>query len=102
METKTLENIKKQCALRGMTIASLERRLDYSNGSIAKAKTLPSDRLYEISKFFGVTMEYMMFCGTDTPFEADSYIVAMYESLNEEGRQILEDYAEFLQTKYGE
>lgn len=56
----TLEIIKNLCETRGISVSALERELGFSNGSIAKVKVLPSDRLYSISKFFGVTMEYLI------------------------------------------
>ncbi|MCI7739332.1 MAG: helix-turn-helix domain-containing protein [Lachnospiraceae bacterium] len=56
----SLEIIKKLCDEKEMSISTLEKELGYSNGSLSKAKRLPSDRIYEISKYFGVTMEYLM------------------------------------------
>lgn len=56
----TLENIKSLCLKEGITISSLEKEMGYSNGSLSKAKSIPSDRILELSKRFGVTMEYLM------------------------------------------
>ena len=55
-----LERIKELCKTKGISITSLELDLDYSNGSLAKAKDIPSSRILEISKYFGVSMDYLM------------------------------------------
>lgn len=56
----TLDTIRKLCTERGVSIKSLEKELGYSNGSLAKAKVIPSDRVMEIAQYFGVSMEYLM------------------------------------------
>lgn len=56
-----IENIKKACKeMKNISITTLEQELGYSNGSLAKAKDIPSSRIYEISKYLGVSMEYLM------------------------------------------
>ena len=45
----TLENIKKICReKKNISITTLEQELGYSNGSLAKAKDIPSSRICEI------------------------------------------------------
>jgi transcriptional regulator with XRE-family HTH domain len=57
----TLENIKKICReKKNISITTLEQELGYSNGSLAKAKDIPSSRICEISNYLGVSMEYLM------------------------------------------
>jgi len=56
----SLEVIKDLCDKNGITISALEKELSYGNGSLAKAKKLPADRVLEISKYFDVPMEYIM------------------------------------------
>lgn len=56
----TFDVIKTLCKNQGMSVSSLERDLGYGNGSLAKAKVIPSDRIYEIAKYFSVSMEYLM------------------------------------------
>lgn len=56
----TLGIIKELCKKNGTSLKSLERELGYSNGSLAKANVIPSDRILEISKYFDVSMEYLM------------------------------------------
>ena len=55
----SLEIIKGLCDKKGMKISTLEKALGYGNGSLSKAKKLPADRIYEIAKYFNVTMEYL-------------------------------------------
>ena len=43
-----------------MNYDRLEQELGYSNGSLAKAKDIPSSRIAEISKFLGVSMDFLM------------------------------------------
>lgn len=57
---ETLDIIKQMCAGSGISIAQLENELGYGNGSIAKAKNMSADRIYQIAQYFGVSMEYLM------------------------------------------
>lgn len=56
----SIDIIRTLCKEKGISISELEKELGYGNGSLAKAKSIPSDRIYDISKFFDVTMEYLM------------------------------------------
>lgn len=56
----TLDIIRSLCKQRGISVKILEKELGYSNGSLAKAKVIPSDRILDLSKFFNVSMEYLM------------------------------------------
>lgn len=56
-----LERIKDECKKKkNISITTLEVQLGYSNGSLAKAKDIPSSRILEISKYLDVPMEYLM------------------------------------------
>lgn len=56
-----LERIKDECKKqKNISITTLEAELGYSNGSLAKAKDIPSSRILEISKYLNVPMEYLM------------------------------------------
>lgn len=55
-----LERIKCLCKEKGISVTTLEQELGYSNGSLAKAKDIPSSRIKEISKYFSVTMDFIM------------------------------------------
>lgn len=65
MQRDSIKIIKELCRERGITISQLEKALGYGNASLTKAATIKSDRLYEIAKYFNVTMEYLM-TGIDT------------------------------------
>lgn len=57
----TLENIKTICReKKKISFTTLEQELGYSNGSLAKAKDIPSSRICEIANYLGVSMEYLM------------------------------------------
>lgn len=57
----TLENIKMICReKKNISITTLEQELGYSNGSLAKAKDIPSSRIREIANYLEVSMEYLM------------------------------------------
>lgn len=55
-----LSVIQKLCKEKEISLRFLEKELGYSNGSLSKAKVISSDRILEISKYFGVSMEYIM------------------------------------------
>ena len=57
---ETLDIIRHMCTSTGISIAQLESELGYGNGSIAKAKNMSADRIYQIAQYFGVSMEYLM------------------------------------------
>ena len=61
----TIDIIKNLCKSKGTSLKALEQELGYSNGSLAKAKVIPSDRILELSRYFDVSMEYLM-TGKDT------------------------------------
>ena len=57
---KIIERISKLCKDNGTTVTNLEKELGYSNGSLAKAKDIPSSRILEISERFKVSMDWIM------------------------------------------
>ena len=69
----TLDIIRNLCKQRGISVKILEKELGYSNGSLAKAKVIPSDRILDLSKFFNVSMEYLM-TGEEKNDEAKYYL----------------------------
>ncbi len=67
MAVKTLSNrIKDLATEKGLSIAELERKLDFSNGSIARwDKSNPSvDKVDKVAKYFNVSLDYLL-CKTD-------------------------------------
>ena len=56
-----LERIKKTARQKkNISLTVLEQELGYSNGSLAKAKDIPSSRIAEIANFLDVSMEFLM------------------------------------------
>lgn len=45
---------------KNISITTLEQTLGYSNGSLAKAKDIPSSRIMDIANFLDVTVDYLM------------------------------------------
>lgn len=54
------EIIKQLCDKEGIAVATLEKEMNYGNGSLSKAKRLPAERIMELSKRFDVSMEFLM------------------------------------------
>lgn len=57
-----INRLKELCDKHGETFASLERRMDFGNGTIRRwANTTPSaDKLAKVADFFGVSVDYLM------------------------------------------
>lgn len=66
-----IERIRQICKENGTSVTDLEKELGFSNGSLAKAKDIPSSRILEISKRLNVSMEYIM-TGEEPKFSAES------------------------------
>ena len=74
----TIDIIKDLCKSKGTSLKALEKELGYSNGSLSKAKVIPSDRILELSKYFHVSMEYLM-TGKEELKESDPELTARDE-----------------------
>lgn len=57
---EVIDRIRSLCKQEGISIPKLEKELGFSNGSLAKAKTIPSTRILAIAERFGVTSEYLL------------------------------------------
>lgn len=56
-----LERIKALCReKKNISITTLEQILGYSNGSLAKAKDIPSSRITEIANFLDVSTDFIL------------------------------------------
>ena len=58
-----IDRLQYLCKAREITIKKVEDDLGYSNGSLAKGfkeHKISADRLYEVAKYFDVSMEYLM------------------------------------------
>lgn len=66
-----IERIKETArSKKNISITVLEQELGYSNGSLAKAKDIPSSRIMEIAHYLGVSMDFLM-----TGIEPAGYII---------------------------
>ena len=57
-----LDRIKLLCDAKGETLASLERRMDFGNGTIRRwGDTTPSgDKLVKVADYFNVSVDYLL------------------------------------------
>lgn len=56
-----LERIKTLCKeKKNISLTTLEHILEYSNGSLSKAKDIPSSRVMEIENFLDVSIDFLM------------------------------------------
>lgn len=78
-----LDRIKEQAAEQALTLAELERKLDFSNGSLRKWSTsTPSgDKIEKVADFFNVSVDYLL--GRESYEEM---------KLNQARRDFAEDY----------
>ena len=88
----TYENIRDIARRKkDISITDLEIALGYGNGSLAKAKNIPGIRIYEISKFLGVSMEYLM--TGETPegeyTEEDFELLEYFSEFNKEQKSAI-------------
>ena len=98
-KVKILANSKK------VSLAELERKLDFSQGSISRWNTQsPSgDRLKAVADYFGVSMDYLT-GRTDNPKMADEAptLLAAHidDDLSEEEMAEVLQYIEFIRSKH--
>ncbi|HEN6676061.1 TPA: helix-turn-helix domain-containing protein [Streptococcus agalactiae] len=78
-----LDRIKEQAAEKALTLAELERKLDFSNGSLRKwATSTPSgDKIERVADYFNVSVDYLL--GRETYEEM---------KLNQARRDFADDY----------
>ena len=88
-----LERIKETARLKkNISLTVLEQQLGYSNGSLAKAKDIPSSRVMEIADFLNVSMDFLM-TGEDNRIETPVYddehieLITLYSKLDEKQKE---------------
>ncbi len=87
-----LERIKQTCReKKNISITVLEQELKYSNGSLAKAKDIPSSRISEIAKFLGVSMDYLM-TGSDSKYSDTNALLDVRISEDMELKEAIKKY----------
>lgn len=65
--------ISSLCKENGISIQALEKKLGFSNGSIAKCKSMSADRIFVIAKYFDVTPEWLL-TGEDRDKASDNIV----------------------------
>lgn len=62
MDTSLVQKIKELTNEKGITLAQLERTLNFSNGSIARwNKSSPSiDKVDKVAKYFNISLDYLL------------------------------------------
>ena len=57
-----VDRIRYLCSVKGITVAELERRMNFGNGTVTRWDNSPPavDKFYQVSKFFGITMEELL------------------------------------------
>jgi transcriptional regulator with XRE-family HTH domain len=92
-----LERIKQLCReKKNISITTLEQRLGFSNGSLSKAKDIPSSRIVQIADYLEVSVDYLM-TGEEKEnkmpiFEYSSDImelIKLYSQLNKEQKSAI-------------
>lgn len=92
-----LERIKQLCReKKNISITTLEQRLGFSNGSLSKAKDIPSSRIMQIADYLEVSVDYLM-TGEEKEnkmpiFEYSSDImelIKLYSQLNKEQKSAI-------------
>lgn len=104
---KTSDVVRRLCADKHTSVTDLEKELGFSNGSLTKNNFLRSDRLYTLSLYFGVSMEYLMTgeesiaaldpAASHSPNSKESLrFIDKLHSLDESGRKKVEEYIDDL------
>ena len=98
-----IERIRQICREKNIPIATLERDLGFSNGSLnPKYQSIASNRLPLIANYLHVPVERLLgmeesnvviFPGTDS-------VSSRYARLNDQGQLMAADYLDFLITRY--
>lgn len=87
-----LERIKETCKKKkNISLTTLEQELHYSNGSLAKAKDIPSGRIMEIAKYLGVSMDFIM-TGEDFKHSAEDALLDVQISEDFELKEAIKKY----------
>lgn len=57
-----VNRIRHLCSVKGITVAELERRMNFGNGTVRRWDNSPPavDKFYKVSNFFGITMEELL------------------------------------------
>lgn len=107
-----LERIKQLCDTKGETLASLERKMDFGNGTIRRwGETTPSgDKLVKVADYFHVSVDYLLgreehtfSDANDDPDENFTILSRNAKKLSPEKRKRLLDMAKIMfQEEFGD
>lgn len=78
---ETIDIIRQLCADKGISLSQLENELNYGNGSLAKVKNMSADRIFQISRYFGVSMEYLITGKTINEVDDEMAILRQKQSI---------------------
>ena len=97
------DRIKLLCKQNGISIAALERKLHFANGSIAKTDNKTQiGRIKAIADFFGVTIEYLMTGTQANEFilsEEERRLICAYRQATDDRREAVRLLLDFPATK---
>lgn len=76
-------NIKKKCSEKGISVAQLEKELNFSTGSIGKwRQSFPSiEKVYSVSEYFGISLDEL--CSEDRKMSDTGFMDMLLEKVKE-------------------
>ena len=86
-----IERIKNECKSRHIPISRLEKDCGFANGYIGKLRegTMPADRLLLVSKYLGLSYEFLITGERALPFDENRIV---FHSVNLEERDLILAY----------
>ena len=97
----SVDEVKRICKERKIPISKLEQACGFSNGYVGKLREgkFPADRLYSISQFLGVSVDYLMTGGGKEPSPSDQADLWMAIRHDKELLNALEKYMKLSDKK---
>lgn len=87
------ERVQKLIKERGLNVKSVEQKCGFGNASLKKInENSACIRVYELSKLFNVSMEYLLTGRSNSFSENERNILSLYNQLNENGQSKVNDY----------
>lgn len=95
---ETIDIIRQLCADKGISLSQLESDLNYGNGSIAKSKNMSADRIFQIARYFGVSMEYLLTGKTINEVDDEMAILRQKQSILLEMNKINQQISDYYKS----
>lgn len=95
---ETIDIIRQLCADKGISLSQLESDLNYRNGSIAKSKNMSADRIFQIARYFGVSMEYLLTGKTINEVDDEMAILRQKQSILLEMNKINQQISDYYKS----